>query len=184
MGLAMVHGIIERHDGYMEVELALGEGTTFSIFFLPLVQKEERVTELAWEDDVGRCNVLVADDEPLIGDFLRRSLSKDGHVVELATGGDDALDRFLRGNFDLVITDWSMPGLNGGQLSNAIQMNGNSVPVIMITGFGEMFDETDDHPNGVDYIMPNPLTQDALRKAIRTVLAETRSAKQALPTAS
>ncbi len=184
MGLAMVHGIVERHDGYMEVESALGEGTTFSIFILPLVQKGVSVSEPAREDDVGTCNVLVADDEPLIRDFLRRSLSKDGHVVELATDGDDALDRFLRGSFDLVITDWSMPGLNGDQLSSAIQMNGNSIPVIMITGFGEVLCKADNHPNGVDYILPKPLTHDALRTAIRTVLAETRSGKQAVPTAS
>ena len=184
MGLAMVHGIVERHDGYMEVESALGAGTTFSIFFLPLVQKEEPTSEPAREEAVGRCKVLVVDDEPLVRDLLRRSLRKDGYVVELAADGDDALDRFLQGRFDLVITDWKMPGLSGDQLSNAIQMNGNSVSVIMITGFPELFDEANNQPSAVDYILPKPLTHDALRTAIHTVLQETRSGKQPVPVAS
>ncbi len=184
MGLAMVHGIVERHDGYMEVESSLGEGSKFSIFFLPLIQKEILTSDQADEDNVGTCRVLIADDDPLIRDFLRRSLSKDGHLVEVAADGADALDRFLRGNFELVITDWRMPGLSGDQLSNAIQMNGTSVPVIMITGFGDMLSETPDQRNGVDYILPKPLTHDTLRSAIHTVLTEGRSTKETASVAS
>ena len=172
MGLAMVYGIMQRHDGMLDIETALNRGTTF-VLKLP-VQREplpevQPVTDTAGP---GRgLRVLVVDDEPLIrqlvGDFLRM----DGHVAEVAESGTLGVERFAQGDFDLVLTDRAMPDMSGDQLAQVVKDRSPETPVILLTGFGDIMAVSNEQPAGVDLILGKPLTQPELRKAIERVMA-------------
>src|SRR6266545_8383565 len=82
--------------------------------------------------------VLVVDDDPRVRDVLVGYLNIDGHAAETATNGQEGLDRFNKGTFDLVVTDCAMPGLFGDQLAAAIKELAPDTPIILITGFGDL----------------------------------------------
>ena len=91
------------------------------------------------------------------------------HTVESAVDGRDALDKFNEGVFDVVISDRAMPEMNGDQLSAAIKKNAPEMPFIMLTGFGEMMETSEERPAGVDLVIGKPVTLRALRDALATV---------------
>src|SRR5438445_5843142 len=81
--------------------------------------------------------ILVVDDEPFVCDAVKMMLNFDGHVVETASNGKDALAMFEEGKFDLVMTDWKMPGMKGDELAAAIKARAPNQPVVMITAHAE-----------------------------------------------
>jgi CheY-like chemotaxis protein len=109
-------------------------------------------------------HILVVDDEPVVLDVLAACLSEDGHVVETASGGSEAWDRFRTGNWDVVFTDRVMPGMSGDQLATAIKQASPETPVIMVTGFVPPEDEGRRSP--VDVVVRKPFTTDQLLNAI------------------
>ena len=91
--------------------------------------------------------------------------------MQVAADGREALARFQEGHFDLVVTDRSMPELNGDHLAAAIKHAAPGVPVIMLTGFGDLMSAKGEHPVGVDAVVSKPVTLDALTQAILKVIA-------------
>src|SRR5690349_16151747 len=81
--------------------------------------------------------ILVVDDDPLVADSLRRMLEFDGHRVEVAGGGEQALALFAKGGFELTLLDYEMPGMKGDQLATALKALAPDHPVIMFTGYAE-----------------------------------------------
>ena len=166
MGLAMVHGIVERHGGELRIESKLAQGTTV-IIQLPSVGSPQRiVTKPLTEAPTKKLRVLVADDEPLVRRLLTEYLTGDQHTVESATNGREALEIFSQGTFDVVISDRGMPELNGDQLAAAIKKVAPDTPFIMLTGFGEMMQVSEEHPAGVDLVVGKPVTLSSLRQAL------------------
>ena len=97
-------------------------------------------------------------------------LRLDGHIVETAAGGREALEKFQRNHFDLVILDRVMPGMNGNQLARSIKQLNRDIPVIMITGFGALIEVTGAEPQAVDIVLSKPVTMAALRTTIGNLL--------------
>jgi CheY-like chemotaxis protein len=116
--------------------------------------------------------VLVVDDEPTVLKVIREFLISDGHAVETAANGREALEKFHPEQFDLVVTDRAMPDMNGDQLAAAIKKMTPNKPVILLTGFGELMLATGEHLQAVDLILSKPVTLLALRRAIAQVTAE------------
>ncbi len=79
--------------------------------------------------------ILVVDDEPLVCAAICLALKCEGHQVEQAHSGEDALAKFDAGTFDVVLTDFTMPGMQGDELAREIKTRDHSKPIIMITGF-------------------------------------------------
>jgi YesN/AraC family two-component response regulator len=92
--------------------------------------------------------------------------------VETAANGREALEKFHQNEFDLVITDRGMPEMNGDALAEAIKEESPQMPIIMLTGFGEMMLSTEGRPEGVDVILAKPVTPAALRQAVTALRAE------------
>jgi CheY-like chemotaxis protein len=111
--------------------------------------------------------LLVIDDEQLVRDTLRLMLHFDGHEVQTASGAAEALALFRPGRFDLVITDCSMPGMDGAQLAAAIEERDPKQRVLMVTAHVEAHAGP---PKGVDLMLGKPFALDALRRAIAQVL--------------
>lgn len=109
--------------------------------------------------------MLVVDDEPDVCDCIRLLLTYEGHEVTSANSGRAALAAFENEKFDVVVTDYFMPGMKGDELAAAIKMRTPSQPVMMISGFIP-------EPNAmsaVDFVLSKPFGLDDLRDAIDRV---------------
>lgn len=120
-------------------------------------------------------HILVVDDEPLVCDAVKMMLDFDGHVVQTAGSGKDALALLEKNPFDLVITDFEMPGMKGDELAAAIKARTPNQPVVMITAYAEML-QASGHPlNGVDLVISKPFLLENLREAIAKVAPVVKS---------
>ena len=167
LGLAMVHGIVQRHNGTVEITSILGKGTTVTIH-LP-IQSPKGVGGLPSAVAPARkLRVLVVDDEPMLRDLVEAWLTEDGHVVATAANGMEALTRLKVDSFDIVITDKAMPKMNGEQLACAIHATAPELPVILMSGFGDLMKASGELPQQITAILSKPITLESLR----AVLAE------------
>ena len=112
----------------------------------------------------------MVDDEPVPLQVAVKLLSGDGHQVEVATNGREALAKFQRGWFDVVLTDWAMPEMNGLELAFHVKRLAPKKPVIiMLTGFGEISTESAERPSEVDLVIGKPITLKLIREALAAV---------------
>lgn len=172
LGLGLVHGIIRRHEGSIELDTELGKGTHFSIR-LPK-EKAQLGAAASWgavTDSFVRpaLHVLVVDDEPSFCSLVRGFLEGDGHTVETANDGRAGVQSFLGGRFDVVLLDQAMPEMNGSQVAAAIKEMTPNKPVVLVTGFGDMMQAVEEKPEGVDLILSKPVTLDQFREALAEV---------------
>ncbi len=110
--------------------------------------------------------ILVVDDEPYVCDAVRMMLAFDGHQVETAANGKDALAMFSPGKYDLVITDYAMPAMKGDEFAAAIKSRAPSQPIVLITAYAEMLKSSDNPLVGVDFIVSKPFLLENLREAV------------------
>jgi CheY-like chemotaxis protein len=121
--------------------------------------------------DAAKLRILVVDDEPSVGNTVKMLLQLDGHEVEAAYNSLDALAMFEPGRFDLVITDFAMPGMNGHQLAAAIKADAPDQPIVMLTGHaGTLLPSSN-----VDFVVGKPFRLEHLREAIAKVIPEVSS---------
>ena len=173
LGLAMVYGTVQRHGGVIDLQSRVGEGTTFSLR-LPLRSADEAATldETVFAEQPPR-RVLVVDDQPVFTGILRHYLTQDGHHVQTAGDGREALAKFRDAAppFDLVITDGAMPGMGGEQLAAELKGLAPAVRVILLSGFGGLDAAPHARHPAVDLALVKPITHAALRAAINRALA-------------
>ena len=110
--------------------------------------------------------ILVVDDEQLVCDAIRMMLNFDGHIVESTSNPKDALAKIEQGSYDLVITDFAMPGMRGDELAVAIKIRRPGQPVVLITAYAEMLQSTHREMPGVDFVISKPFLLENLREAI------------------
>jgi len=114
-------------------------------------------------------HILVVDDERDVCEAVKMLLAFDGHIVETASNGKEALAMFEKGKFDLIITDFEMPAMKGDELAAAIKARSPKQPVIMITAYAEML-QSSGHPlKGIDFVISKPFLLENLRAAIAKV---------------
>ena len=118
----------------------------------------------------GGLKILVVDDEPFVAEVFGRLLQRDGHQVDTAEDGSLALAKFHERRHPLVISDRSMPEMNGDELAISIKATGSDTKIIMITGYGAMMNATGERPEGVDLVVSKPLAPNGLRAAVSEVL--------------
>jgi PAS domain S-box-containing protein len=169
LGLSMVYGVIERHNGTVNVKSQLGRGTTFVIHFpsdttgLPSGHPEP-VT------GTRPLRILVVDDQPVQCELLAHTLQRDWHTVDVAGNGREALQLLERREFDLVITDKVMPEMNGDQLAAAIKSREPETQIILLTGYGDS-EEGEHQSEFIDLVVGKPASLADLRAAIARVMA-------------
>ncbi len=168
LGLAMSYGIIRRHGGDITVESRVGHGTTFTLH-LPVPEEAVQPLTPPPHRPMRPLRVLVVDDQAGICEIVSAYLAEDRHIVETASGGRQAMAKFLSGHFDLVITDRAMPEFNGDELAAAIKRMQPHEPVIMLTGFADLLQELGERTECVDLVVSKPARLEDLRRAIRAV---------------
>jgi CheY-like chemotaxis protein len=171
LGLAMVYGTVQRHSANIEIESAVGKGTTMRLSFpiptTPAASAEMWVSAGA----VTPLRVLVVDDDPLVLESLRETLTADGHGVTTADGGQAGIDTFLAARaqgkpFPVVITDLGMPYVDGRTVSSAIKTAAPETIVLLLTGWGQRLVAEGDIPPHVDHVLSKPPKLRALREAL------------------
>lgn len=110
--------------------------------------------------------ILVVDDEPFVCDAVRMMLAFDGHEVETAGSGKEALELFKKGRYDVVLTDYAMPAMKGDELAIAIKSLAPEQPIVLITAYAEMLKSDETPLQGVDFIVSKPFLLENLREAI------------------
>ncbi len=172
LGLGSVYGIARRHEGEIEIQSEEGRGTSVAVFF-PL----EKGTRAPAPAKVvvpasPMLRILVVEDEPLVREVIGVYLSEDHHEVTLAENGRIGLEKFRAAEFDLVMTDRSMPEMNGDALAVEIKKLNPDQPVLLLTGFGDIMSGAGEKPAGIDLIVSKPFTLTTLRTAIAKVTAK------------
>ncbi len=116
--------------------------------------------------------ILAVDDEPELAAMLARMLHKDGHHVEVCGDGGEALAQLERERFDLLLTDVSMPGMDGWEVARRAKALRPDLPVGLMTGWGTQYEGVDLRPRGVDFVLSKPFTIEAARELVARVLAD------------
>lgn len=102
--------------------------------------------------------VLVVDDDPVVGKSIDRILSSRGYAVIAAAGGEEALDRLAREDYDVVYTDIKMPGMSGLEVARHIKESRPWLPVVIVTGYGNDANEAEAREIGVNGFLRKPLS--------------------------
>ena len=171
LGLAMVYGVMQRHEGNIEIESEPGKGTTFRLVF-PVRKSAVTSSEVCENGPASDpLHILYIDDEPLLRDLLKEMIEREGHSVEVSDSGQSGLDAFRyarqRGRpFDIVITDLGMPYMDGRQLTKALKHESPRTPVVMLTGWGAFMKEDGSAPAQVDALLSKPPRSKELRETL------------------
>jgi len=116
--------------------------------------------------------VLIVEDEPRISSFIAKGLAADGFATTIATDGNTGLDFVLTGDFDLVILDIGLPGMDGFELLHRMRAQGSSLPVIVLTARDSVTDTVSALEGGADDYMPKPFRFAGLLAGVRLRLRQ------------
>ncbi|WP_319548410.1 PAS domain S-box protein [Desulfogranum marinum] len=180
IGLAVVHGIVERHCGSIFADSHLGQGTTFTIY-LPI---HERLSEDQSDKQTvlasGNERVLYVDDEPSIAKLGKRHLESLGYTAESTTDPLQALKivKTNPGKFDLMISDMTMPAMTGEHLITEVLKVRPDMPTIICTGYSAKLSKKEAENIGVAAFVMKPLNKAEFAQTIRKVLDEAKGENQ------
>jgi PAS domain S-box-containing protein len=174
LGLSMVHGLTAQAGGAMHISSRLGKGTVVTLW-LPRARPEdfprapEPQTVPSTEFASRELKILLVDDDALVSMNTADMLTDLGHSVLEASSAADALQRLASGNeFDVIVTDYAMPGMNGLDLATEIKRINSKLPIILATGYAELpADAPVDFPR-----LGKPYTQEELAKALEAAVKD------------
>ncbi|MGO4118389.1 PAS domain-containing hybrid sensor histidine kinase/response regulator [Rhizobium ruizarguesonis] len=169
LGLSMIHGLAVQLNGALRLTSELGVGTTAELWLPATERRPERPAEaeLPVPQAASRLKILLVDDDALIAMSSVDMLEDLGHEVVEANSGSQALELISGQHFDLVITDYSMPGMTGAQLAQAARNIHPALPIVLATGYADL-------PAGTDIDLPRlakPYDQAQLAKEIAKAMA-------------
>ena len=175
LGLSIVADIVKNHNGYIDVESKLGEGTVFRIF-LPGSERSPRPAtsvKVAREKPAGE-HILLVDDEASVCDLGASVLRESGYRVTAFTDCQNAIAHFASraDDFQLVITDYTMPDLSGPQVIEAIRDVRSDVPVLLLTGQLDVLTGENIRSWGCDDVLEKPYRLDALLGKVSGLLQD------------
>ena len=179
LGLSMVHGIMRSHGGAVTVESTPGKGSSFALYF-PAAQDNAQPDAVAAPAQIplsaGQRVMYVDDEEPLV--FLAsRVLSRLGHSVSGYTDPKQALAAFRERplDFDVVVTDLSMPHMSGFELAREVLALRPDTPVLMTSGYIRAEDESRARAAGIRELILKPVTMDELGRVLDRILRDSRT---------
>ena len=176
MGLAVVHGIIKKHGGFIFLDSELGSGTTFTIY-LPVADVEQiiELEDSRQEQPLARNrhgNILLVDDEEAIVDLSKKFLERLGYRVFGCTDSQDALERLRNdnSNFDLLVTDMTMPRMTGLELAKEANLLAPDLPIILCSGQAQLIPAETRKSTGIRLFLTKPVPTGVLAHAIEDIL--------------
>lgn len=177
MGLALVHGIVESLGGRIFVKSKVGKGTVFTLYFPICKTKKTSLASESEELPTGHERILFVDDETQITIIGGRILSQLGYRVTTMNNSMEALKLFHENpnEFDLVISDVTMPGMTGDNFAIKLMQIRPDIPVILATGYTKKLSEEKAFEIGVRAFTTKPIAKADLAKTVRKVLDDAKS---------
>ncbi|MDA3902436.1 MAG: transporter substrate-binding domain-containing protein [Desulfuromusa sp.] len=173
VGLSSVQGIVTQHGGLIKVNSRLGEGTTFELYF-PVTEQTQPTETISVNEDMpgGTEHILFVDDDPMLVSLGEEMLKIKGYTVTTMTDSTEALKLFTAdpAQFDLVITDQTMPDLTGKELIQKLKEIRSDIPTIICTGFSSKVDEDNAEELGASAFLMKPLDIQKLLQTVRRIL--------------
>ncbi len=173
MGLSIVHGIMKSYGGFISLYSEPGEGTKFHIFF-PVINKEAlpEFDATIEQIPIGRERVLFIDDEDLLAELNKDMLERLGYDVTIRNSSLAALETFQNqpDQFDVVITDQTMPGMTGSDLARRMLQIRPDIPIILCTGYSTIISEEKAKSVGIKEFAMKPIAKRDIAALIRKVL--------------
>jgi len=167
LGLSMVQGMVEQSGGRLSIDSTPGKGTTVGLWF-PVAQQSEaaepQLEEEPADDGVGRLRILAVDDDPIILLNTCEVLAEMGHEVLEADSGKRAIELGRQHEIDLVISDFSMPGMSGAELVERLCAERPGLKAIIATGYADL-------PEGTELDLPR-LAKPFSDRQLKTSIAE------------
>jgi len=177
IGLAVVHGIVENYGGKIFVHSEEGKGTSFLIY-LPIINNNRSDSRVHEKEGLpmGREHILFVDDEPVIIKIGSRLLRQLGYTVSAVSSSVDALALFRSkpSEFDLIITDMTMPTMSGDVFAAELMKVRPDIPVILCTGYSKKISEESAKKMGIKAFAYKPISKADLAKKIRNVLDDAK----------
>jgi len=173
LGLATVFGIIQQHEGWIEVESEPGRGSTFTLLLPESASAEAGPAAAPTAMPSGSESILVAEDDPSIRQLCQLALQRAGYRVTVAAHGREALEFWLeaRGAFDLLLTDMIMPeGLSGLDLIEALRRDKPGLKVLVMSGYSLELTQTGRLDLSSVTFLPKPFNPATLAQAVRRAL--------------
>ncbi len=184
LGLAVVHGIMESHEGAIIVDSEVGRGTIFRLFFPAQQAVEEHAGEEPLDVPMGNGQrILIVDDEAAVVLIAERMLTKLGYRPHAFTSPRGALTAFRSdpASYDLVLSDLTMPGMTGVDLACQLAAARPGLPLIITTGYLRSADAERARQLGVHFFLEKPFTLTSLATAVSDALAGVVDSRPALP---
>nr|NJM04400.1 response regulator [Desulfobacula sp.] len=173
IGLSVVHGIVRSHMGTVTVTSRKGEGARFDLLF-PVVAKEpETINQPNVSIEMGnRERVLLVDDDAMILDMMEKILKQLRYEVVSAAEPEKALELFKQNpdQFDLLITDMTMPDMSGLELAQSIYKIKPRIPVIICTGYNDVVNGKTAEDLNVSALLMKPVRLNTLALEIRVAI--------------
>lgn len=177
MGLAVVHGIMHANGGHLLVESEPGQGTTIHLLF-PVQEasdsEQDAVAAIQQQSASQQASghILVVDDEQAIVNMIRESLEMSGYQVDTAIHAREALEKFsaAASDYNLVITDQTMPEMTGMNLAREILQRQPELPVILCTGYSDTVDAQVARDAGIAAFLQKPINLSALESEVARLL--------------
>jgi CheY-like chemotaxis protein len=189
LGLSVVHGIVQSHGGGILVDTQPGKGSTFYLY-LPAAEvpaspcaPDESAAEQPRASQVRCVRILYVDDEEPLVFLAKRKLQRIGHVVTGHTDAAQALEEFCSrpGDFDVVVTDLSMPGMSGFDFARGVLAVRPDMPILMTSGYVRPEDREAAEQMGIRNLMLKPGTLEDMVVLLDRMISSSRPLASATP---
>ena len=180
MGLALTHAIVSKVNGFIDVSSVQGKGATFDLYF-PTTDKSPTVSipEFHGPAPRGGEHIMLVEDDHQILRMTQQMLERQGYKITPFDNGINALNEFCTNplEYDLVITDMTMPIMTGDQLAVEVMHKSPETPVILCTGFSEHITQEQAEALGVAAFLMKPMARNKVAGIVRRVLDKAKAQK-------
>ncbi len=172
LGLSVVRGIVTQCNGYIRTKSTAGKGTEQTLYFPAYEKRKQTIIPNGIPMGQGRGRVMFIDDEQMLVDLGRSMLERLGYDAVALKSPIKALETIAKDPhaFDVVITDLTMPGLQGNQLADKIKDLRPDLPVVLVTGLSSIAASKKTSASGIDALLSKPLSMNALAQTMTTLV--------------